>query len=158
MFYLANLCSALCFWCVLCLEMCSLGELVWLGEYFSYLFYKMQKCTGTCNNMHNLLALNMYCILAPKTINIFQLPPKKKKKNSMLSLQRVLSHDCLHRWWGLFLCPEELISLNIFCTSSILQEIKYCFCFPNTLEKTSLLISAAKTAHERNAVHFLTKI
>lgn len=30
--------------------------------------------------MHHLLALNMYCILALKITNIFQLPPKKKKK------------------------------------------------------------------------------
>lgn len=75
-FCLANLCPVLCFWFVLCLEMHIPWGLIWLGEYFSYLFYKMQKCTGICNNMHHLLALNMYCILALKTTNIFQLPPK----------------------------------------------------------------------------------
>lgn len=135
----------------------SLGELIWLGEYFSYLLYKMQKCTRICNNMHHVLALNMYCILALKTTNIFQLP-SQKNKSSMQPLQWVLSHDSLSQVMKTFPVSWRINKPEHFCTSSIPQEIKYCFCFPNTLEKASLLISTAKTAHERNAVHFLTKI
>lgn len=142
----------------------SPGELNWLGEYFSYLVYKMQRCRGICNNMHHLLALTMYCILALKTTNIFQLPPKKPqtKQTQNPKHPRVQCSLCSGSFPMTAYTGDEDFSCVLkpehFCTSSIPQEIKYCFCFPNTSEKASLLISTAKTAHERNAAHFLTKI
>lgn len=142
--------------CVSTWKSAFFGELIWLGEYFSYLFYKMQECTGICNNMHHLLALNMYCILALKTTNIFQLPPQKIEFNADFAVGPF-------PWLPTQVMKTFPVSWRInkpehFCTSSIPQEIKYCFCFPNTLEKASLLISTAKTAHQRNVVHFLTQI